>query len=266
VITYYRWNRWAQCGAILIIATAAISATGCTRTRSGQGSREAEQLLAKVAAAYQGLQSFSERTTIRTQGTSSGDTVSSVAQTHFHYRQPNMIYYKATGRTPLVWVCDGKRLITYAPEAKSYRQTDAPPGLTSFFRMVRFDNPGLNELALLAGRQPEGVLNHLRLGKDVRIEGAATRSVSGDIVSLTHAGKEKVEARQTLWIDTKTYMIRRNLVVVKRGNETTRWDETMHEVRINPDLSDDEFKWTPPPGASRAAPRARPALPPPQRP
>lgn len=263
MITYRRCNRWAQ--YILVLVIAALGA-GCARKHRTGGSAEAEKLLGKVAATYQGLHSFSERTTIRTQGTSSGDTVSSVAETHFYYRQPNMIYYEATGQTPLVWVCDGKRLITYAPKTKSYRQTDAPPSLASFFRMVRFDNPGLNELALLAGRQPDDVLTDIRLGEDARIEGAATRSASGDIVSLTRADKEKVEARQTLWIDAKTHMIRRNLVVVKRGDETTRWDETMREVRINPDLSDDEFKWTPPPGANLVAPRARPTLPPPQRP
>jgi outer membrane lipoprotein-sorting protein len=263
VVKCCRRSQWAQWTVVLVIA--AVGA-GCARKQPPQGRAEAEKLLGKAVAAYQGLQTFSERTTIRMRGTYSGETASDVTTTHFQYQRPNMIYYEVTGRSPSVWVSDGRHLITYSPESNSYWQTDAPVDLADFFRMKRFRSPGLNELALIAGRQPKGILSNLRLGKPARLSGVETRPISGDIVSLPNAGEGVIKAQQTLWIDTKTYAVRRNLVVVKRKDETSRWDETMDEVELNPKLAGDRFQWSPPPGARRTSPRARPSLRPPQRP
>lgn len=258
MINYRRDRRWSCCAALAVVAICAISAVGCGRLHSARESREAKELLKRAAAAYRTLRSFSEETTVRVRSTYGDEVFTRVTRTSFSCRQPNRIYYENKGDRALVWVSDGKRIVLYRPDTKMYREETAPPDLAAFFRKVPFDVPGLNELALLAGGQWEGVLTDLRLGKVERVEKARTRMVSGNIASLVGTGENKTEARQTLWIDTKTYMIRRSRVLIRRDDESLRWEETMHKVEANPNLPDDRFEWSPPPGA-KPAPPAQPS-------
>jgi outer membrane lipoprotein-sorting protein len=263
VISYRRRIWWSCRAALAAITICAVSGTGCGRVRSARESREVKKLLTKAAAAYAGLNSFSEETTIRALNTRSGERSTRVIETRFSYRQPNLIYYQNEGDRVLVWVSDGKRIVLYRPDTEMYREDAAPANVGAFFRRVPFDVPGVNELALLAGGQWEDVLINLELGEVERVEGVRTRSISGDIASFTGTDEDETEARQTLWIDTKTYLIRRNRVVIQRHDESIRWEETMHRVEANPDLPDERFQWSPPPEA-KPVPTGQP--PPLQRP
>jgi len=254
---------WSCRAALAAITICTVSGLGCGRVHSARKSREAKELLTKAAAAYAGLNSFSEETTIRARSIYSDQTVEKVTKTRFWFREPNLFYYEKKGDQSLVWACDGKRVIAYYPDSNMYRHGSAPPDLAEFFRTVLFDVDGLSELALLAGGQREDVLTDLQLGDVERVEGVRTRSISGDIASLTGSDEDETEARQTLWIDTKTHLIRRNRVVIQRHDESMRWEETMHRVEANPDLPDERFQWSPPPEA-KPVPAAQ--TPPPQRP
>jgi outer membrane lipoprotein-sorting protein len=244
---------------VVSIALATALLAGCAR-QSGR----AERLLAQTAATYGGLKSFSETTTIRSSDGGPSGKTSTVTKTRFDYRAPNLVRYEKTGDNARVWICDGKKLITFDPVRKTYQEREAPPDLATFFRIARFGSPGINELALLINRDWRGALTRLRIGRQERIGGVETQSLSGVIAALSAQGAGRTEARQTIWVDPRTHLIRRNLVVVRTQERTMEQDEVMRQVKVNPALPDGHFAWSPPPGA-RPAPRYAPlsASPPP---
>jgi outer membrane lipoprotein-sorting protein len=257
-------TRRVRAGVLLAVGVAAaIGDGGCGPKPAPKDDARAVALLRKTAAAYARLDSFSEQTTIRVGIGGAGETTTKTTRSQFLFRRPDRIYYETSGAVSRLLVSNGKRLVDYSPGSKAYRFAPAPPNLAAFLR--EFESPGVSELALLAGEPWEPFFTGLTVGKTERMEGATVQSVSGRIAGVLATGAGGVDARQTLWLEVKTGLIRRSRVSVRRGEQTTSWEETMQEVAANPDLPDARFAWTPPPGAAVVAPRPQP-VPPAQRP
>lgn len=141
---------------------------------------------------------------------------------------------------------DGKNLTVYAKNAKVYASTPILPTIDDAMDMAEeklgFSPPGAD----LLSNDPYGVMmadviSGRDLG-DADIHGVSTR----------HLAFRSKDVDWQIWIQNGDQPLPRKLVVTsKKSPQAPQYSVELHDWKLNPELSDDQFAFKPPAGVAR---------------
>ncbi len=242
--------------AVLVLALAGCGrkATVPERERSTPTS-PAEEALVTLAERYADLDSFSERTQITKTISDAEGEETTVYQTEFFFRRPNRIFYQMTGDDTTVIACDGKRLIVYSSAQGGYVEDDPPENLAAFVRDHHADAMGLDELLLLAGSDPLGVLDDVAVAEGESLADQPMQVLQGTVRQIAQdESAEALAATQSLYVGETDGLIHKVVTEIKRGEASLRTEEVMEEPTADPTIPADRFEYQPPEEAENLTP------------
>lgn len=191
-------------------------------------SEDATEILRRASAAYERVTSLSAAFTQRMDNRVLGTQV--VSRGMMYQRHPDRFLMKFEEPAGDIIVSDGEYFWVYYPSVDEKQVIRMP---------VRQGNAGAVDLRSQFVGDPVRRFEAKLEGKDA----AAGREAH----VLTLVPREPVGYRQLrVWVDAADHLVRRFEIV--EANSNTRAFE-LRDLRINPRLDDDLFRFTPPPGA-----------------
>lgn len=227
-------NRYRGTWGITAAALLCLGAGGLFGVPAVQAATAVDEVVEKVEATCAQTQDLSAR--FQQKATNRTLNEDRDASGVFLAKRPGKMRWEYQKPEPRLFVTDGKTLWDYSPADKQVRVQEVAQALTSRVPM-----------SFLAG--------DCTLRRDFEIslvENAATRSDPRiRILDLRPKRPEAGIARMFLEVSVKGYMVEKTTVLDAYGNTTVI---ALTNLKLNPGLSDDQFRFTPPAGVRVVAP------------
>ncbi|HWQ70046.1 MAG TPA: outer membrane lipoprotein chaperone LolA [Patescibacteria group bacterium] len=201
-------------------------------TSASETALTADEIADKVQATYQGFSdlqgSFLQRATNKLSG------MTQEASGRLFLKWPGRMRWEYEKPESRLFLIDGKTLWSYSPSERQAMAQDVSGALAT------------TPIGILFG------MSSLRRDFQVRpIVHAGTRNSPESLLELTPKGKELAFKRVVLGIDRESFLIRRLTVFDLYGNTTT---VELSKQKVNSDLKDELFQFSPPPGTEVVTP------------
>lgn len=237
---------------LLLVFFSAVAAQPVLADTSSKIDPDARKLMEKMFTAYQNLQSYSGRME-RSQEIKEEKTMSEIIYTWLKFKRPNLIsVITKYGSYTVKSICNGKILFAAnSKERSKYLKIAAPEG-THAFEKVFYEGdafaPGMGIAMVARGENPlqtfDKAFTELTIGTPEIIGGTPVETVVAKI------GTEPITQKIIYSIGRNDCLLRR-VKFIWPLSEGRTWvlTKTHYDVKINPDLPNLTFTFSPPPKA-----------------
>ena len=271
-------RRLANVAGFLIFAAAILSTPAASgRDVTANRAVDANVLVRKMIAMYQGTQTLEEATEAKVQEYGKSDYVQS---TTLRFKRPNLIYLSS--EDPAIGTyqgfCNGKTITVFSGTQNTYTKRNSPTDLRQ--TLGKFSAAGeylmgvsivqmLSSIDFIAAKTMPDECKDFKFIRSEMLDGNRVAVVTGQAnagwLATMGAPKQTVYVRRqvTLWIDTSRFLLRKascdlqwrvNVGATgKKGVETViggiKFVETHRSTRVNTPLRDEDFFFIAPKGA-----------------
>ncbi len=274
----YHRRRLSSLAGFLILAVAILSTPAASgREVTTNRPVDANVLVRKMIAMYQGTQTLEEATEARVKEYGKSDYVQS---TTLRFKRPNLIYLSS--EDPAIGTyqgfCNGKTITVYSGTQNTYTKRNSPTDLRQ--TLGKFSAAGeylmgvsivqmLSSIDFIAAKTMPDECKNFQFIRNEILDGNRVTVVTGQAnsgwLATMGAPKETVYARRevTLWIDTSRFLLRKascdlqwrvNVGPTEKKSaqivlEGIKFVETHRSTRVNTPLRDEDFFFIAPKGA-----------------
>ena len=240
-------------------------------TKTPQVEKAADAVLLQLDLFYRNLKSLKLDLDVQLHMQAEGMKQEIASTWSVALQRPNKLAINhKTGQNSFTFFCDGSKINVYIPAIKRYLEKPAPPNLDKFFtepsEPAMLLQQGVPFFASLIAPDPRG-----RLLEDV----ASVKYVGTEMWQGAECHRLRGEQKQfdwDLWIETgKQPLVRKVVMDMSKSAQGmadrmpqmkgAQWqvDIQFNQIETNPTLSDDTFRFMPPPNAAKVdsfSPRA----------
>ncbi|MCS6858934.1 MAG: DUF2092 domain-containing protein [Abditibacteriales bacterium] len=242
------------------------------RARSASSTPSAETIVKQMLKKYQSLNTFEEIATDTRLQKRGAVQQTMTLKARFVYKKPNKFLYDIDDPYQgILAVCDGKEFYFLVRSLNQYRKHPAPASMAEVARVEPMFRTVLDPPAFLRGDDPIKGARNLKLVGSETIGRQPTYHLRFDqpppSLPPTRTGAPPMTISRTteMWIGKQDFLLYKTQTTIKasRGNQSVSsvMTEIHTQMKVNHDVADSVFHFTPPKGAKEVKEFFRSPLP-----